>query len=151
MADSPLPWQVGNTRTMFAQAVADPSLIADDLIGTFLPIAMLVAPFVLAIAVKFTSESEAKKYLSAFIAVLVGVLSLVIDPPAEITLPVITARLMASWPVMQAAYLSYNALLRPITSKGLNGLLDFGNFGIQVGRVEKAIDETRANVKDLLG
>ena len=134
---------------MFAQTVA-PAAVADDLVGVFLPIAMLVAPLVLAVAVKFTSESSAKKYLAGFIAVLVGILSLVVDPPSDITLPVITARLMASWPVLEMAYRTYNGLLAPIHPDGLNGLLKLGGFGVQVGKVEQAIVETKSNVEDVL-
>lgn len=135
---------------MLAQAVADPAALADDLVGTFLPIAMVLGPIVLAILMRFTSESDAKKYFAGLMAALVAVLSLVVDPPLEITIPIISARLMASWPLLQTAYLAYQAVASKIKPAGINELFRLGNFGIQLGRVEKAISETKGNVDDML-
>jgi hypothetical protein len=134
---------------MFAQAVADPSAVAADLVGVFLPVVMVFAPFVLALLTKVTSDSNAKKALSALLAVAVAGLSLAVDPPASITIPVIATRLLASWPILETSYRVWNALLRPITSKGLNGLM-LPDVGIQLGKAQAAVAETSGKLRDAL-
>lgn len=135
---------------MLAQAVADPTALADDLVGTFLPISMVLGPIVLAVLMRFTSESDAKKYFAGLMAALVAILSLVVDPPAAITIPVISARLMASWPLLQTSYLAYQAVASKIKPSGINELFKLGNFGVQLGKVEQAVVETKSNVEDVL-
>lgn len=102
----------------------------DALLGDYLPVLAILVPIILSIGVKYTSPKKFKQGMAVVGAGAVVGLSLFTDPVADLTWPVVTARLTSAIVLAETSYRTLNLFLAPFKAGGLNEIFDLGGAGV---------------------
>lgn len=119
---------------ILAQETTD---VAADLVGTWTPFVLILAPFLIGLLTKVTTEENAKKGIAVVLGVGIAGLMLFLDPPTEFSSAVIMTRLMQSYPIVEASYRMWNLVLSTVSGRRLNEV-SLPGVGIQIGDASRA-------------